>query len=291
MAREVDWISTIVWLVLLGVAFIVGLMLVGQAFASNMPVLNDITLRVSADYSADPRAVQVAEVPVVNSAVISDTQRDLIVEQTPVPVLGLETVPTATLTPRPSRTPVLAFGRVASATPRPVIDASPTQGLFAPTATPTPAQPLGAPAAGRDRTDRNDRSRPTATPAGAPEPVSTVLPTATTRPTSTPTTPSTNTPVPTDTPEPPTNTPMPTNTPVPTDTPMPTNTPVPTDTPEPPTDTPLPTDTPEPPTDTPLPTDTPELPTDTPELPTDTPLPINLPLDLPLATPTGVVGD
>ena len=87
MAREADWVSPIIWVVLLGVAFLVGLLLIGRAFASNMLVVHDITLRVSADYSADPRSVQIAQVPVVDSAVISETQRDLLVEQTPVPLL------------------------------------------------------------------------------------------------------------------------------------------------------------------------------------------------------------
>ena len=105
MVRESDWISNTVWLVLLGIAFLVGLALVGQAFASNLTVLHDITLRVNADYSADPRAAQAAQVPIVDSAVISDTKRDLIIEQTLVPVLGSESIITVTVTPTASRTP------------------------------------------------------------------------------------------------------------------------------------------------------------------------------------------
>src|SRR5262245_29470905 len=131
MAREADWISAVVWLALLGIAFFVGLVLVGQAFASNGIVLNDITLRVNADYSADPRAVQVAEVPSVSSAVISETQRDLIMEQTPVPVLGLEITPTATLTPQSTRTSTPIIARRATATPRLQIDSPPNEGLLA----------------------------------------------------------------------------------------------------------------------------------------------------------------
>jgi hypothetical protein len=267
MVREADWASAVVWLVLLGIAFLVGLMLVSQAFASNVIVLNDITLRVNADYSADPPAIQVAEVPVVNSAVISETQRDLIMEQTPVLVLGLEITPTATLTPQSTRTPTPMLVRVATATPRPLIVSSPTEGPLDATFTPTLEQVPEAPVVGADQPNRNERNRPTATPTRTPVPTSTQRPTATTRPTSTPTTRPTNTPVPT-------NTLVPTNTPVPTDTPQPT----PTDTPVPPTDTPVPTDTPQP------------TPTDTPVPPTDTPVPVELPINqavqLPAESPT-----
>src|SRR6266496_2222258 len=131
MAREADWISNAIWLALLGIAFIVGLVVVGHAFASNTPVLDEVTLRVSADYSADPRAVRVAQVPIVDSAVISETKRDLIIEQTPVAVLGLETTltATATLSP-PSRTPTALRTSIATATPRQTIEALPTERLL-----------------------------------------------------------------------------------------------------------------------------------------------------------------
>ena len=208
MAREADWISNAIWLALLGIAFIVGLVVVGHAFASNTPVLDEVALRVSADYSPDPRAVQVAPVPVVNSAVISETKRDLIIEQTPVAVLGLEVTLTATATPRPSRTPTAARTSTARTTPRQAIEASPTERVVAATFTPTPAPPVDGPFGGPDRSDRNDRSRPTATPTRALVPTSTVRPTATTRPTNTPV-PPTDTPEPTNTPEPPTDTPEP----------------------------------------------------------------------------------
>jgi serine/threonine-protein kinase len=259
MARRADWISNGILILLLGVAFLFGMVVVGEAFAENIPVLDSVMLRVSADYSADPRAVQVARVPKVDVAVIDDTQRDLIIEQTPVPVLGLEPSATAGPTARPSRTPTPLLARGVSPTPglQNVLPSS------QPDTASTPAPLLDAtasePVNGDNRADHSGSSRPnaasTSTPVVGqfPDLPATARPSATTRPTGTAIS-ATNTPVPpTSTAIPPTNTPVP-----PTDTPVP-----PTDTPVPPTDTPVPpTDTPVPPTDTPVPpTDTPVPPT------------------------------
>ena len=81
MRSDSSWFSPLVWLVMLGLAFVCGLFVMGQAFETHVLLLDDRALRVSADYSADPLIVRVAEIPPVSSAVISDTVRDLIAEQ------------------------------------------------------------------------------------------------------------------------------------------------------------------------------------------------------------------
>ncbi|HEU5104019.1 MAG TPA: hypothetical protein VFU22_33615 [Roseiflexaceae bacterium] len=268
MRRESGWTSVAVWLVLLAFAFACGVLVVGQAFDAKVLALTGRSLRLSADYSADPRVAREQKIAPVDSAVISDTVRDQILEQTQAPLIIF------------AHTPVIL-----SPTPRPFLappqrTATPTRAVASATAT-AQSEPLTATAtlesiaAPPDERDTN-RPRATRTPTRVPAlpPPPTVRPsrpiaTSTARPVAEPDStavPPTNTPVPpTDTPVPPTDTPVP-----PTDTPVP-----PTDTPAPPTDTPAPpTDTPVPPTDTPAPPpDTPVPPTDTPVPPTDTPAP------------------
>jgi hypothetical protein len=263
MRREQSWIGVTIWLVLVAFAFACGMLVVSHAFDRPVLVLSARSLRLSADYSADARLVREQKIAPVDNAVISDTVRDLIIEQTQAPLLLLVQTPGAlTPTKRSTGTPVrltpTATGLVLNVTATATAENQPL--------TPTETSIAAAP-------DEREPSGPRATPRSN----RTALPTATFRPTS-PTTAgpvivSPNTPVPpTNTPVPPTNTPVPpTNTPVPpTDTPVP-----PTDTPVPPTDTPVPpTDTPVPPTDTPVPpTDTPVPPTHTPVPPTHTPVP------------------
>ena len=55
MRREPGWASTAVWLVLLAFAFACGVLVVGQAFDTRVLALTGRSLRLSADYSADPR--------------------------------------------------------------------------------------------------------------------------------------------------------------------------------------------------------------------------------------------
>jgi hypothetical protein len=303
MRRESSWTSVAVWLVLLAFAFACGALVIGQAFDTRVLALTGHSLRLSADYSADAQLAREQKIAPVDSAVISDTVRDLIVEQTQAPLLLLVQTPGAmTPTLRPTRTPLRLTPTGTMLVPS--LTAAATA-EFQPS-TPT-TEIIAAPPDERD----DNRPRPTRNPdegKGTPvsQPSATPGPpaTATTQPivvstgvpqspTDTPQLP-TNTPIspintsippiniplsPTTSPVPPTNTLIPpTNTLIP-----PTNTLIPpTDTPVPPTDTPIPpTDTPVPPTDTPVPpTDTPEPPTDTPEPPTDTPEP---PTDTPQA--------
>src|SRR5215213_3907658 len=107
MRRESGWTSVAVWLVLLAFAFACGTLVIGQAFDTRVLALTGHSLRLSADYSADPRLVREQKIAPVDSAVISDTVRDLIIEQTQVPLLLLVQTPDAQ-TPmlRPTRTPV-----------------------------------------------------------------------------------------------------------------------------------------------------------------------------------------
>jgi hypothetical protein len=274
MRRERGWASVAVWLVLMAFAFACGVLVVGQAFDTRVLALSARALRLSADYGADARLVREQKIAPVDSAVISDTVRDLIIEQTQAPLLVQAQTPgllTPTLRPLglPVRLTPTATGLVPSVT------AAATAEYQSPTPT---TESIAAPPGEREPSSSRSTPRPNIPPLSQPSATLRPIATATTRPilvsTSTPV-PPTDTPVPpTDTPVPPTDTPVPpTDTPVPpTDTPEP-----PTDTPVPPTDTPVPpTDTPVPPTDTPVPpTDTPEPPTDTPEPPTDTPVPDN----------------
>src|SRR3954451_12945130 len=108
MRRERGWTSVAVWLVLLAFAFACGVLVVGQAFDTRVLALTGHSLRISADYSADARLARDQKIAPVDSAVISDTRRDLIVEQTQVPLLLLAQIPgaitpTLRLTSTPAR--------------------------------------------------------------------------------------------------------------------------------------------------------------------------------------------
>src|SRR5215217_7414687 len=107
MRREPGWTSAAVWLVLLAFAFACGVLVVGQAFDTRVLALTGHSLRLSADYSADARLAREQKLAPVDSAVISDTVRDLIIEQTQAPLLLLVQTPGAmTPTKRPAGTPV-----------------------------------------------------------------------------------------------------------------------------------------------------------------------------------------
>ncbi len=212
MRRESMWISPLVWLAMLGLAFVCGLVVMSQAFETHVFLLDDRALRVSADYGADPRIVQEAQIPPVDSAVISDTVRDLIAEQAQAPLLSMFlSTPTVVASPSPGRTPTTMLAHQPSVTPvaAPVtaVAASPTN---------TDLGPGQLPAA----TATRSVNRPTRTPL----PTSTPLPTRTPRPTST------ATPRPSATPtDVPTATPTDVPTAIPTDVP----TAIPTDAPTP----------------------------------------------------------
>src|SRR6476660_1242238 len=106
MRREPGWTSVAVWLVLLAFAFACGVLVVGQAFDTRVLALTGHSLRLSADYSADARLAREQKIAPVDSAVISDTVRDLIIEQTQAPLLVLVQTPGAmTPTPQPSSAP------------------------------------------------------------------------------------------------------------------------------------------------------------------------------------------
>src|SRR5215210_9311956 len=93
MRRERGWASAAVWLVLLAFAFACGMLVVGHAFDTRVLVLSTRSLRLSADYSADARLAREQKIAPVDSAVISDTVRDLIIEQTQAPLLVLAQTP------------------------------------------------------------------------------------------------------------------------------------------------------------------------------------------------------
>src|SRR5215213_9593814 len=239
MRREQSWIGVAIWLVLVVFAFACGMLVVSHAFDTRVLVLSARSLRISADYSADARLTRAQKIAPVDSAVISDTVRDLIVEQTQAPLLLLVQTPGAlTPTKRPAGTPV----RLTPTATGLVLNVAATATAEYQPLTPTDTS-IAAPPDEREPSSSRSTPRPNRTP----------LPTATLRPTNLATTgpilvaPSTPIP-PTSTPMPPTSTPVPpTSTPVP-----PTSTPVPpTATPVPPTATPLPpTATPVPPTAT-----------------------------------------
>jgi hypothetical protein len=294
MERKRAWLQGFLWGAMLALALSCGLLVIKTAFGSNPIELGDVSLRLMADYSVEPRAARALEIAPVDSAVISDTVTDLAREQPRLPPFELAIIPN-TAVPTPFQPTAIAARPTLGPSERlrgtELAAIEPSLTAAAPTSTPSamvdhfPDDPIGGQGDNNDsRTSPRD-SRPTSTSSTLPA-VSTPVPA-----TSTPRPPVNAPPPPTNSPLPPTNTPeTPTSTPVPpTDTPEPaedppTKTPVPpTDTPVPPTDTPeRATDTPEPPTDTPVPpTDTPERATDTPEPTTDHPLP-------PLGTPTRV---
>ena len=114
MRRESGWTSVAVWLVLLAFAFACGVLVVGQAFDTRVLALTARSLRLSADYSADPRTLREQRIAPVDSAVISDTVRDLVIEQTQAPLLVLAQTP-GVLAPTP-RPIVVPARRTATAT-------------------------------------------------------------------------------------------------------------------------------------------------------------------------------
>jgi hypothetical protein len=235
MRRERGWTSVAIWLVLLAFAFACGVLVVGQAFDTRVLALTERSLRLSADYSADTRLARMQKIASVDSAVIGDTVRDLIIEQTQAPLLSLAQTPGVL---DPTRQPLSAPAQRTATRVAASVTATATAEYQAPTPT---IESIAAPPDEREPSSPRPGARPTRTP--SPQPSATLRPntTATARPIIV----STSTPVPpTDTPIPPTDTPVP-----PTDTSIP-----PTDTPVPPTDTPVPpTDTPVPPPDTPVP--------------------------------------
>jgi hypothetical protein len=239
MRRESGWTSVAVWLVLLAFAFACGVLVVSQAFDTKVLALTGRSLRLSADYSADPRVVREQKIAPVDSAVITDTVRDLIIEQTQAPLIIFAQTPVI-LAPTPH--PFLAAPQRTPSPTRALASATATAPIEQPVATATP-ESVAAPPDERDR----DRPRATRTPTRVPV----IPPTPTIRSTRPPATatarpaaaPETTAVLPTDTPVPPTDTPVP-----PTSTPVP-----PTDTPVPPADTPVPASAPDP--STPPPSD------------------------------------
>ncbi|MBK9712729.1 MAG: hypothetical protein IPO81_15665 [Kouleothrix sp.] len=287
MRHETRWSSAAIWMVVLLFALVCGLVVIGEAFDTRVVALGEAALRLSADYSSDPRDTNTLPIAPLDSAVIGDTARDLFAEQSRAPLLGMlfptpASLASQTARPpfaRPTLTPLgsLAVGLTATAqelAPTAALDEMAgldpegDSGIFGRrprrAATPTPTrQPTSTPTS---RPTSTPTFRPTARPTRTPEP-----------PTFTPEPPTFTPEPPTFTPEPPTFTPEP-----PTFTPEP-----PTATPEPPTATPEPpTATPEPPTATPEPpTATPEPPTATPEPPTFTPEPPTFTPEPPISTP------
>ena len=154
MRRERGWSSAAVWLVLLAFAFACGVLVVGQAFDTRVLALSGRSLRLSADYSADPRTVREQKIAPVDSAVISDTVRDLIIEQTPAPLLVLAQTPgLLEATTQPLSVPIQRTAtRVAASVTAPA-----TAEYQAPTPT---VESVAAPLNEHD----NSRPRPTRTP-------------------------------------------------------------------------------------------------------------------------------
>src|SRR5262245_46699006 len=93
MRREPGWTSAAAWLVLLAFAFACGVLVVGQAFDARVLALASRSVRLSADYSADPRVAREQKIAPVDSAVISDTVRDLLDEQIQAPLVLLAQTP------------------------------------------------------------------------------------------------------------------------------------------------------------------------------------------------------
>src|SRR5215207_8878615 len=186
MRREQGWASVAVWLVLLAFAFACGVLVVGQAFDTRVLALTGHSLRLSADYSADARLAREQKIAPVDSAVISDTVRDLIVEQAQAPLLLLVQTPGAvTPTLRPTRAPARLTPTATMLVPS--LTAAAATAEFQPF-TPT-TESIAAPPDQRD----DNRPRPTRTPTRnpdegkgtpAPQPSATPGPTAiaTTRP-------------------------------------------------------------------------------------------------------------
>jgi len=209
MRRESGWTSAAVWLVLLAFAFACGVLVVGQAFDTRVLALTGHSLRLSADYSADARLAREQKIAPVDSAVISDTVRDMIIEQTQVPLLLLIQTPgaltsTLRLTSTPVRLTPTSTALVTNLTPSATVEYQP----------PTPTiESIGAPPDEREPSSPRPTRTPTRTP--LPQPSATLRPTApaTTPPitvsTSAPQPPTYTAIPPTDTAIPPTYTPIP----------------------------------------------------------------------------------
>ncbi len=200
MRRDRGWASAAIWLVLLAFAFACGVLVVGQAFDTRVLALTGRSLRLSADYSADARLAREQKLAPVDSAVISDTVRDLIIEQTQAPLLVLALTPgVLDITPQP-----LSASAQRTATR---VAASVTATAIAEYQAPTPTiERIAAPPDEREPSSPQPTSRPTRTP--SPPPGATLRPTATA--TARPIIGSTSAPVrPTDTPVRPTDTPVP----------------------------------------------------------------------------------
>ena len=250
MRPDANWFNPIVWLMMLAVALVCGLIVIGQAFETHIYLIDDYSLQVSADYSADPPVVRVAQIAPVSSDVISDTVRDLVAEQAQAPLLGmLLTEPTETPL-QVANTPTLSLARRPTATPTigaavPVTASSP-----APSATSIPlelAVEPGRPTSSSSRPSRTSvpvystsapvYNTPVPTSTRAPRPTATARPTSTARPTVAPTALPTAVPtaLPTSTPtDIPTATPTDIPTATPTDIPTATPTDIPTAAPDPP---------------------------------------------------------
>src|SRR5947209_3424945 len=109
MRREPGWTSVAVWLVLLALALVCGVAVIGQAFDTGVLAMTSRSLRYSADYSAEPRAVRVQQIAPVDSAVIGDTVKDLVAEQVQASLLDFARTPVAIPPrPRPQRSPLAA---------------------------------------------------------------------------------------------------------------------------------------------------------------------------------------
>lgn len=205
MRHEASWFSPLIWLSMLGLAFVCGLVVMGQAFETRVFMFDDRSLRVSADYSAELRLAQAAPIAPVDSAVISDTVRDLIAEQEQAPLLSLFlSTPTIVAEPRPSRTATPVAVRLPPATPGPTsaivllpVGPGPT----------SPNPPVSSPGPAIDPNPHGPRATrvPTHTPTHVP--TRTPLPTATPRPSNTATPRPTHTATPWPTSVPPTETP------------------------------------------------------------------------------------
>src|SRR5215217_1982601 len=166
MRREPGWTSAAVWLVLLAFAFACGVLVVGQAFDTRVLALTGHSLRLSADYSADARLAREQKLAPVDSAVISDTVRDLIIEQTQAPLLLLVQTPGA-ITPT-LRLTSTAVRRTPTATALMTnLTAAATAEFQAPTPT---VESIAAPPDERD----DDRPRPTRTRTPLPAPSATL---------------------------------------------------------------------------------------------------------------------
>src|SRR5262245_15890126 len=182
MGPKRRWADGAVWLGLAALAVFCGVIVLDSAFTSDIRAIASSPLRLSADYSADPRAASMPQIAPVDSAVISDTQHDLLVEQARPPVVLARVSPAdivvrptpARLTPRPNRSTRTPTNQTI-ATARPFMTGTPgSSGDPAlPTASPvnlalfTPSPERHAPV---------KTTVPTAFPTGLPHPTSVSAP-------------------------------------------------------------------------------------------------------------------